>query len=184
MRLFLMLILLGLPAFAEGFQPVRLPDGTLFETWEQPCVYSQTYHVAQQHRNASDDNPGTKALPFRTINHAAQVLRPGERVIVAAGTYRERVRPARGGTGPDKMISYEAAPGATVIVTGSRMPRSNWTVLDTKEPESPPRVYTTTLPAELLAEDNPFSHANLTNEQIDFARFQTYLSEDTLWVKT
>jgi hypothetical protein len=39
--------------------------------------------------------------------------------VIAAGTYRECVRPARGGSSPDRMISYEAAPGATVIVKAS-----------------------------------------------------------------
>jgi hypothetical protein len=38
------------------------------------------------------------------------VLQPGERVVVAAGVYRERIKPARGGSGPAALISYEAAP--------------------------------------------------------------------------
>ena len=46
---------------------------------------------------------------------------PGERVVVAAGVYREQVSPARGGTGPGRMISYEAAPGADVIIKGSAL---------------------------------------------------------------
>lgn len=39
-----------------------------------------------------------------------QLLLPGERVVIMTGVYRERIDPARGGAGPDKMISYEAAP--------------------------------------------------------------------------
>ena len=62
---------------------------------------------------ADDKGPGTKARPFRTINKAAQVLQPGERVVIASGTYRECARPARGGTSPSQMISYESAPGAS-----------------------------------------------------------------------
>ncbi|MCY2953082.1 MAG: hypothetical protein NTU53_14055, partial [Planctomycetota bacterium] len=61
-----------------------------------------------------------------TINQAAQVLQPGQRVIVAAGVYRERLRPARGGSGPEAMISYEAAPGAQVVLKGSRVFREMW----------------------------------------------------------
>ena len=71
-----------------------------------------------QNPRAADSNPGTKELPFSTINKAAQVLQPGERVVIMTGVYRERVVPKRGGTGPDKMISYEAAPGANVVVKG------------------------------------------------------------------
>jgi len=40
-------------------------------------------------------------------------------VLVHEGVYRERVKPARGGTGPDAMICYEAAPGERVVIKGS-----------------------------------------------------------------
>ena len=69
---------------------------------------------------ADDNGPGTKARPFRTINKAAQLLQPGERVVIASGIYRECVRPARGGTSPSQMISYEAAPGAQGVHQGIR----------------------------------------------------------------
>ena len=57
---------------------------------------------------------------------AAQVLEPGEKVVIKEGVYRERIDPARGGTGPEKMIGYEAAPGAKVVVKGSRLVPSGW----------------------------------------------------------
>ncbi len=60
------------------------------------------------------------------ISNAAEVLRPGERVIIASGTYRECVRPARGGSGPALMISYEAAPGAKVFIKGSEILKADW----------------------------------------------------------
>jgi hypothetical protein len=47
------------------------------------------------------------------------VLQPGERVVIAGGVHREYIRPARGGTSPDAMISYEAAPCAKVVVKGA-----------------------------------------------------------------
>ena len=68
---------------------------------------------------ASDTNLGTAEMPFKTIGRAAELLEPGERVLVASGVYREWVRPARGGTDPEHIISYEAAPGADVVVKGS-----------------------------------------------------------------
>ena len=96
---------------ASGATDSRLPDGTEFASWEQPLTFSKTYYVDNTSPNADDNGPGDKARPFRTINKAAQLLQPGERVVIAAGTYRECVRPARGGTSPAQMISYEAAPG-------------------------------------------------------------------------
>ena len=63
-----------------------LPDGTLFTSWEQPLTYSKTYYVDNQSAKADDEGPGSKERPFKTINQAAQVLQPGERVIIAGGT--------------------------------------------------------------------------------------------------
>jgi len=104
----------------------RLPDGTLYAEWEQPVVFSKTYYVDNASARADDNGPGTKARPFRTINKAAQLLRPGERVVIGSGTYRECVRPVRGGTSPSQMISYEAAPGAKVVIKGSEVLKDGW----------------------------------------------------------
>jgi len=104
----------------------RLPDGSEFDSWEQPLRFSKSYYVDNNSPKASNHGPGTREQPFRTINAAARVLQPGERVVIASGTYRECVRPVRGGTGPDKMISYEAAPGATVFVKGSEVLKDGW----------------------------------------------------------
>ncbi|MBL7134448.1 MAG: DUF1565 domain-containing protein, partial [Phycisphaerae bacterium] len=106
--------------------PVLLPNGREFKTWQPSLKFSKTYYVDGSANAASDDNPGTKARPFRTINRAAQVLQPGERAIVAAGVYREWVRPKRGGTSPAKMIGYQAAPGAKVVIRGSRIVKDKW----------------------------------------------------------
>jgi hypothetical protein len=103
-------------AFADNS---TMPDGTQFPMWEKPLHFTKTYYVAIQAKNADDKGPGTKEHPFRSIDHAAQVLQPGERVVIAEGVYREVIRPARGGDGPEAMISYEAAPGAKVVVKGS-----------------------------------------------------------------
>jgi hypothetical protein len=105
---------------------ILLPDGREFVSWEQPAQFSRTYYVDNRNARAADSNPGTSELPFLTISKAAQVLEPGERVVIMEGTYRERIDPARGGTGPDKTISYEAAPGANVVVKGSRLVKSGW----------------------------------------------------------
>jgi hypothetical protein len=39
----------------------------------------------------SDENPGTEELPWRTVQHAIDVLDPGERAYVRDGTYNENV---------------------------------------------------------------------------------------------
>lgn len=114
------------PSNPAGPADARLPDGTEHASWEQPLNFSRTYYVDNGSAKADDNGPGTKDRPFRTINKAAQLLQPGERVVIASGTYRECVRPARGGSGADKMISYEAAPGAKVYIKGSEIVK-DWT---------------------------------------------------------
>ena len=104
----------------------RLPDGTEVQAWEKPITFAKTYYVDGRAANADDNGHGTKERPFRTIGKAAQTMQPGERVVIAEGVYRERVNPARGGSGADKMISYEAAPGAKVVIKGSAVLDKGW----------------------------------------------------------
>jgi len=118
---------IGAPSSGRTSADSRLPDGTEFVSWEQELKFSKTYYVDNTSPNADDNGPGDKAKPFKTINKAAQVLQPGERVVIAAGIYRECVRPARGGTGPSQMISYEAASGAKVTIKGSEVLKDGWT---------------------------------------------------------
>lgn len=122
----IMLTFLCPSALLTAFEPVNLPDGTAFVTWEQRLAFAQTYHVAQNHPDASDDGSGMPDRPWKTISRAAEVLQPGERVVIHAGVYREWVKPARGGTGPEAMISYEAAPGEDVILKGSEVWTPEW----------------------------------------------------------
>lgn len=144
--------------------PVFLPDGTEFKTWEAPFQFAKTYYVNGSDARASDKNPGTEEQPFATINHAAQVLRPGERVIVAAGVYRERINPRRGGVSPTQMISYEAAPGAPVILKGSRIFRESWL-------PSGASIWKARLKSDYFAGYNPFDIDNVTSRQFDIMDF-------------
>ena len=46
------------------------------------------YHVAQDHPQASDENPGTTELPFKTISAGAAVACEYDRVLIDEGIYR------------------------------------------------------------------------------------------------
>ena len=85
----------------------------------------RTYVIDQKHPRASDENPGTADEPFRTIAPAASKAQPGDTVLVHAGTYRERVAPARGGR-KGKPIIYMAAPGEEVYLKGSDVWEPQW----------------------------------------------------------
>ena len=85
---------------------VCLPDGTNFSLWRDRTDYQKAYYVDQRHPAAGDDNPGSEDAPFLTIQRAAEVVAPTEKVLIKTGVYREWIRPRRGGTGTDKMISF------------------------------------------------------------------------------
>ena len=48
-----------------------LPDGTYFDNWETEAIYDREYHVDSMSPDASDDNDGSEAAPFKTIQAAA-----------------------------------------------------------------------------------------------------------------
>ena len=94
MRLAVVILLFGIAAShaaATAAEPekVLLPDGTFFVFWDDQTVYTKTYHVAGRNPQASDENPGTKAKPFKTIGRAARIVGPGEKVVVHEGLYRD-----------------------------------------------------------------------------------------------
>jgi len=79
-------------------------------------IWASEIHVA---KTGSDSASGSHTRPYLTINKAASVAQPGDTVTVHAGTYREWIKPIRGGTGESKRITYRAAPGEKVVIKGS-----------------------------------------------------------------
>lgn len=154
-----------------------LPNGAEFPSWEKPLHFTHTYYVNGQAANADDNGPGTEQRPFRTIGRAAQILKPGERVVIAEGVYREFVRPARGGTSPDAMISYEAAPGAKVVVKGSTVvtgwrPSQGWNFGFDPATQKPVQAWELPLDPALFHGYNPFEVDNVIGNRywIDYAK--------------
>jgi len=99
----------------------------IFVTSSQGQVHTngRKYVVAQNQRFASDNNPGTEDKPFKTISKAAALARPGDRVLVHAGIYREWVAPERGGE-QGRPITYMGAPNEQVIIRGSEVYSGKW----------------------------------------------------------
>jgi hypothetical protein len=82
-----------------------------------PALPAYNYHVSSS--SGSDTNPGTKDLPLKTISAALAKSKPGDRIGVFSGTYREILQFPRGGSDPSHTISLEAVPGADVRIKGS-----------------------------------------------------------------
>jgi Right handed beta helix region/Protein of unknown function (DUF1565) len=79
----------------------RLLPGLLAVLAAAPAA-AVDFHVAPGGR---DGNPGTAALPFRTIGKAARVATPGTRIIVAPGVYTEILETIASGT-PEAPVAY------------------------------------------------------------------------------
>jgi len=99
--------------------------------------------------NGSDSNPGTQVAPFRTIQHASDLAQPGDVITVHGGVYRERINPPRGGESDTKRITYQAAPGETVMIKGSEAIKDWVKVQDD--------VWKTTLPNVFFGNFNPYT---------------------------
>ncbi len=111
-----------------------------------PDATAREIHVAT---TGSDSGSGDQGSPYLTIDKAASVVEPGDTVTVHAGTYREWVKPARGGTGEGKRITYRAAPGEEVIVKGSERVTS-WV-------DEGDGVWKVELPNRFFGDYNPFA---------------------------
>lgn len=103
-------------------------------------------HVATTGSDAAD---GAEAAPLRTISRAAALAEPGDTVRVHEGTYREWVRPARGGRSASRRITFEAAPGEHVTISGAE-PVTAWDRVDGD-------LWRTVVPNSVFGEWNPFA---------------------------
>lgn len=110
-----------------------------------------TLHVAM---NGADTGDGSASRPFRTINRAAELARPGDTVSVRAGEYREWVRPRRGGLSGARRITYQAAAGEHVVIKGSER-IAGWE----REPAGggAGTVWRVSVPNALFGDWNPFA---------------------------
>lgn len=166
-----------------------LPNGQSFAFWEVPLTFDRTLHVNNMHPNASDRNDGSESNPFLTVNAAAQAATPGTKVLIHGGTYRETVQPAMGGTGPDKMISYEAVAGEDVYIKASvettNYRRSEgWRTTrgfrDKHPQEATLRIWEIELDPEDFKGYNPFCAVNILHDRLfieyDKTDMTTYLN--------
>jgi len=83
-------------------------------------------HVSAEHPKSADDNPGTEALPLKSISRGSEMAFEnnakgiGSKVLVAPGVYREAVPiPKRDKNSTDAPVVFEATEPGGVVVSGS-----------------------------------------------------------------
>jgi hypothetical protein len=87
-----------------------------------PAVSAQVYYVAP---DGDDANAGTLTQPWRTIQHAADSLLPGDTAYIRAGVYHEHVVATRSGAA-GALITLAAYPGETATVDGDGFDLWGW----------------------------------------------------------
>ena len=98
-----------------------------FDAFLTEATVGTTYYVST---NGSSSNTGlSKASPFN-LETAMKKAKAGDTVILAGGTYREKLAPKNSGT-PNAPITYKAAEGAKVVISATEEVTSTPTVYKT-----------------------------------------------------
>ncbi len=107
---------------------------------------------------ADNGGDGSFGSPYKYIDQGAAIAQPGDSVLIETGTYRECVKPVKGGTAEARII-YEAAPGAEVVVKGSEVV-NGWVSITEK-------THAVAITPELVGDYNPFAiHPPLKSERV------------------
>ncbi len=96
--------------------------------------------------NVLRSGDGSIEHPFRTIQEAALVAKPGDDVLVAPGIYREWVRPANSGTDTDRIRYVSTARGEAVITGAERL--TGWEQFE--------NLYRVRIPNSFFGDYNPY----------------------------
>lgn len=97
---------------------------------------------------AKTDGNGTKDNPFKKIQMAADIAKPGDEVIVAPGIYRENVNPKNGGT-EKKRIKYRSEKALAAHITGAEEIKT-WKKVNGN-------VYTARVSNKIFGDYNPYT---------------------------
>jgi hypothetical protein len=106
---------------------------------------AKEYHVSV---GGNDTNSGTSDKPLRTIASAAILAEPGDIITVHSGTYREWIKPPKGGLSDKERIVFRASPGEEVSIKGSELITS-WVRVNGE-------VWKVTIPDTFFGNYNPY----------------------------
>ena len=106
-------------------KPLEMRGSVIFaKTLVPPAARSHKIYVVDA-RRGKDENPGTAAKPWATIQKAADALLPGDTVLVRNGTYISPTDSHQDGAvitrsgAPGAFLTFQAAPGQHPVTTFS-----------------------------------------------------------------
>ncbi len=89
---------------------------------QEPSRSGVTYYVAT---TGNDSNAGTLRAPWRTIQHAANSVHPGDTVQVLGGVYNESVTISTSGNATAGYITFQNYAGQAVVLDGTGLSIGN-----------------------------------------------------------
>ena len=109
----------------QSLLPGLLLNGIFSLLLITPAQAANSYYVAT---NGNDNNPGTQALPFGTLNKAVEKVVAGDSVYVRGGTYYLTqglwIGNEKSGTASARIV-FQSYPGEKAILDGSNMPKQD-----------------------------------------------------------
>lgn len=99
-----------------GLEPVTLEMEPIAFTTAATDREPRYWYVATDGDDAASGE--SRETAWRTLQHAANAVRPGDTVWIAEGTYSESIRPRSTGT-PEAPITFRCLPGERVAITGA-----------------------------------------------------------------
>lgn len=111
---------LGLWGYA-GPSDAPLPEGKLSdsgEEQEEPASMPNAGAVYYISPKGDDRNQGTIDSPWKTLQHAADHVKPGSTVYVREGVYRQKLHITRGGSEAEGAVVFSGYPNETAVIDG------------------------------------------------------------------
>ena len=131
-------------------------------------AFATDYYVAT---NGGDTNAGTLALPFATIQHAVDVMEPGDTCYIRGGSYHEEVDLSGVAGSSGKPVTFTNYNDEAVTLDGTYPIASNWT-------QHSGNIYKTTLSEDIW-------QLFVDGKMMTLARFPNALTfSDKMWHRT
>jgi hypothetical protein len=82
------------------------------------CIADKVHTDLYVSTNGKDSNSGTIENPLRTIQHAADIVKPGDTVHVRAGSYCQQLAIKVSGNAQQGFITFQSQPGEHAVLDG------------------------------------------------------------------